>query len=784
MGGRHDATDIGITDVGDTDIDELLGWMTLEEKCAQLGGAWFSGLVAGGELSTDRMADVLAHGIGQVTRIAAESGQGPEATADWHNAIQRFLVEETRLGIPAIVHEEAVAGFCARAATQFPHAIGLASTWDPDLVEAVAGVAGRQLRSVGARLALAPVLDVARDPRWGRLEETYGEDPELAARMGVAFVRGMQAQGVACAAKHFLGYGVPDAGFNHGEVSIGPRRLRDVFAAPFRAAIAEAGLAGVMNAYNEVDGLPCAGSPEILTDLLRGELGFDGTVVADYFAVDRLQDFHRVARDREESARLALVAGLDVELPALDRYRTLPDQVRRGLIDEELIDRACRRVLRQKVELGLLDDPYVDADAAAASFDTAEDRALARRAAARSIVLLTNDGVLPLSPGRRIAVVGPSADDPRLLLGDYSFPAHLEIVAEMGALLPTHGGIGGELPPQNPTVTPRAALAARVELVDDVGSADVAVVCVGGRSGLTRQDTSGELRDASDLRLPADQLALVERVAASGTPTVVVVIGGRAHSLSEVVPLAGALVMAWLPGEEGGSGLADVLCGDVDAGGRLPVSLLRTVGQVGVHGGHHHGGGHSEFYGPYVDGPETPLFAFGHGLSYTTWSYEAVDVDAGTTLDDITVDVAVRNTGDRLGEEVVQVYARDEQASVGVPARRLVAFRRVTADPGQVVHLAFTIPAGRLGFHGADLRFRVEPGDVTILVGNHESSVTIGGEIVHPDPGAVPPATSAVAPADCGLASSGVGGPGRSGRGEAAWSSAASEPGDGDPGGQ
>ena len=720
------------------EVDELLARMTLEEKCAQLAGAWFSSLFVSGELEPERMQLQLGEGIGHITRIAAESACGPEMTAPWANEIQRFLVEETRLGIPAILHEEALAGLCGKDATQFPQSIGLASTWDPELVGAVASVAGRQMRAVGARMALAPILDVARDPRFGRLEETYGEDPELVSRLGVAYVRAMQAEGVVCAAKHFLAYSAPDAGFNHGGSSIGPRRLRDVFAAPFRAVIAEGGLGAVMNSYNEVDGLAVAGSPEFLTELLRDELGFDGTVVADYFAVDQLETFHKVARNCEESARLALCAGTDVELPAYDRYRTLPDQVRSGLLDEAVVDRACRRVLAQKVALGLFENPYVDAAAAPALFDTAEDRALARRAAARSIVLLTNDGTLPLRPGLRVAVVGPSADDPRRLLGDYHFPAHIELMAAGGTLVPMAGGTGHEIPPQIDTVTPVAALAERFELVAEPADADVAVVCVGGRSGLSMEDTSGEFRDASDLRLPADQLALIEQVAATGTPTVVVVIGGRAHSLSEVLPHAAALVMAWLPGEEGGAGLVDVLCGDVDAGGRLPVSLLRTVGQVGVHSGHHHGGGRSQIWGSYVDGPHTPLFAFGHGLSYTTWDYEQVTVTAGTTTDDMTVDVVLRNTGDRAGEEVVQVYVRDEVASVGVPARRLVAFRRVAAQPGEALDVRFTVPAGRLGFHGADLRFRVEPGEITFLVGDQEVPASLDGEVVHPDPNSIP----------------------------------------------
>ena len=709
-----------------TDIDELMARMTLEEKCAQLGCMWFSGLLVDGDLALDRLALAAADGIGQVGRIAIEAGSGPERVAELGNRVQRYFVEETRLGIPALIHEESTGGFCARQATQFPQGINLASTWDPALVERVAEVIGRQMRAVGARLTLAPVLDIARDARWGRLEETYGEDPELTSRMGVGYVRGVQSQGVAATAKHFLGYGAPEGGFNWGWSSIGPRHLRDVIAAPFRAVINEAGVGAVMPSYNEIDGLPLHGSPELLTELLRDELGFTGVTVADYFGVGSLEDFHHFATDEADAARLALLAGLDVELPSYWCYRNLPALVSSGAVPLEAVDASCRRVLAQKEQLGLFEQPYVDAAAAPAVFDTVEDRALARHAASASIVLLTNDGVLPLQAGTRIAVLGPSADDPRLLLGDYHFPAHLELQHEEAALSPV-GSEFAALPPQNPTPTPLQALRQRVEVVDEVEQADVAVVFVGGRSGLTRADTSGEFRDAADLRLAAEQLTLISETSARGLPVVVVVIGGRAHSLDEVVPHANALVLGWLPGEEGGNALADVLCGDVDASGRLPVSLLQTVGQVGVHSGAHHGGGRSMILNDYVDTPASPLFRFGHGLSYTTWERTDLAVEAGTTTGDLLVAVTVTNTGDRPGTDVVQLFFRDEVASVGLPAARLLAFQRVECIPGASARLTFRVPVGRLGFSGADLRYRVEPGAFTFTVGDLSETATLGG---------------------------------------------------------
>ena len=728
-----------------TDIDALMTRMTVEEKCAQLGCMWFSGLLVDDQVALDRLALAAAHGIGQVGRIAIEAGSGPERVAELGNEVQRYFVEETRLGIPAVIHEESTGGFCARQATQFPQGINLASTWDPTLVEEVATVIGRQMRAVGARLTLAPVLDIARDARWGRLEETYGEDPELASRMGVGYVRGVQSQGIVATAKHFLAYGAPEGGFNWGWSSMGPRHLRDVIAAPFRAVINEAGVGAVMPSYNEIDGLPLHGSVELLTGLLREELGFTGVTVADYFGVGSLQDFHHVADDEADAARLALLAGLDMELPSYWCYRQLPMLVDSGVVPLEAVDVSCRRVLAQKDELGLFDQPYVETSAAATLFDTLEDRALARRAASASIVLLSNDGVLPLAEGARVAVLGPSADDARLLLGDYHFPAHLELQQEERALSPV-GVDFSQLPPQNPTPTPLEALRQRVEIVDTVEQADIAVVFVGGRSGLTRADTSGEFRDAADLRLAPEQLDLISEVSARGVPVVVVVIGGRAHSLSDVTPLANALVLAWLPGEEGGNALADVLCGDVDASGRLPVTLLRAVGQVGVHSGAHQGGGRSMILDDYVDTPASPLFPFGHGLSYTTWTRSDLAVDAATTGDEIAVAVTVTNTGDRAGTDVVQVYFRDDVASVGLPASRLLGFQRVECAPGVSTRLTFRVSAGRLGFTGADLRYRVEPGAFTFTVGELSQTVAVSGPVSFPDRNALPAVRCDVAP--------------------------------------
>jgi beta-glucosidase len=744
--------------VTDARVDELLDRMTLEEKLAQLGCVWSTQLVVDDAFSPDAAAGLLAHGTGQITRIAASTGLRPGGVAALQNQVQEWLVHHTRLGIPAIVHEESTGGFCARDAVQFPQAIGLAATWDRDLLGRVADHVRTEMLAVGARQSLAPVLDIARDPRWGRVEETYGEDPVLAGELGTSYVRGLQGtlagvglrSGVVATGKHFLGYGLADGGLNHGPVQLGPRELREVFAEPFAAAIRDGDMASVMNSYSSVDGLPCAGSRLVLTELLRDELGFDGTVVADYFAVDLLRTHHRVAPTKGVAAAKALLAGMDVELPALDCFAELPALVEAGVLPPEVIDTAVRRVLRQKFDLGLFDDPYVDSDAAPAAFGTPAGRDLARRAAESSLVLLTNaDGALPLDPSRlgRVAVIGPAADDPRLLEGDYHYPAHLEIIyggasgGEGGELLPQAGGAFAPGPYLPDIVTPLAGLRAAllgidVEVVHEAGcavtghdrsgidaaaraaaDADVAVVCLGGRSGLTPECTVGEARDATDLDLTGVQLELLDAVAETGTPVIAVVVSGRVHTLDVVEERAAAVLVAWLPGIEGGTAIARVLLGEVAPSGRLPVSLPRAVGQVPIHYNHRAGGGRSQFWGDYSDSPSSPLHPFGFGLSTTTFSYEGLEVTEGSTTEPTVVEVTVTNTGPVEGGEVVQCYVHDETASVARPERQLVGFGRVELGPGESSAVSFTVHPSRLAFFDEDFRFVCEPGAFRVEVG-------------------------------------------------------------------
>jgi len=748
----------------DERVADLLGRMTLDEKIAQLGGV-FPRLFMEGDVFSEQLAErALGNGIGHVSYPSGVTALGPRELATLLNAAQRFLVERTRLGIPAVAHGESAGGYTGRGGTVFPQAIGLASTWHPELIEEMTRAIRRQLRAVGIRHTLSPVLDIARDGRWGRCEETYGEDPYLAGRIGIGYVRGMQdddlREGVAATGKHFLGYGASEGGMNWAPAHIPPRELREIYAAPFEAAIREAGLASIMNSYAEIDGVPLGASKEWLRDFLRGDLGFDGTVISDYFTVQTLETYHHIAADRAEAAARALEAGIDLEVPTLHYYRALTDALASGRIGVALIDESVARVLRQKFQLGLFEEPYVDAEAAPALLDTPADRALARRIAAESIVLLKNEGgLLPLSKETRsIAIIGPCADSVRLLQGDYHFPAHVEVMfgaisedgdAEAAGNIPSVAtnapGVAGPRVDLRAAFTPHVTVRQGVreaapgsevmyargcgitgddtsviaEAVKTAKAAEVAIVCMGTRSGLVEGATSGESSDRTDLALTSAQQLLVEEVVATGTPTVVVLINGGILAVPWIADHVPAIIEAWCPGEEGGHALADVIFGDVTPSGRLPVSLPRTTGQVPIYYNHKPSGGRSNWRGNYVDSPSTPLYAFGYGLSYTTFGYgelrlSATDVPAEGAVE---ISIDVTNTGERAGEEVVQLYVHDVIASTTRPVKQLAGFERVALEPGQGCTVTFTLDMSQLALYDPEMRLVVEPGTVEVMVG-------------------------------------------------------------------
>jgi beta-glucosidase len=720
-------------------VQALVAEMTIDEKLAQLGGYWVD---QGGDIvaplsderiTTTAYADATAHGLGHLTRVYGTRPVDPIERAEWLWGEQRRLKTETRLGIPALVHEECLTGFATWKAATFPTPLAWGASFDPEVVEAMALAIGRSMRDLGVHQGLAPVLDVVRDPRWGRVDECIAEDPYVVGTLGTAYVRGLQEAGVHATLKHFVGYSASQAGRNHAPVHLGPRELQDVFLPPFEMAVRDGGARSVMNAYVEIDGVPLASSPELLTDLLRRRWGFEGTVVSDYYAVDFLRSMHGVAGSAGEAAQLAVEAGIDIELPGADTYPHLAARLASGTLSEAVIDRAVARVLAQKEALGLLDadfdDPPMQVD-----LDGAEHRAVARRLAEESVVLLHNDGVLPLDPHARIAVIGPNADSPEALMGCYSFTNHV-IAHHPGTLL------GFDVPTVRDALTARLGDVAYVEgctvegtdasgiaaAVDAARAAGVVIVVVGDRAGGFGRGTVGEGNDADSLELPGLQRQLVEAIVGTGTPVVLVLLSGRPYALDWALDTAerpAAVLQAFFPGEEGGQAVAALLAGDATPSGRLPVSLPRSAGAQPYSYLHPVLGGDSGV--TTID--STPVRPFGFGLSYTTFRRDGltvqpldaaacdgpVEMQAG---DGFAVCARVTNTGDRRGADVVQIYAHRVVASVTLPVAQLIAYARVDLEPGETAEVRFSVPASRLAYSGRALRRSVEPGVVELRLG-------------------------------------------------------------------
>ncbi len=733
-------------------VRALHAQMTLDEKLAQIVGYWLdqNGVVApmqsemaAGQQDGGHLEDVTKNGLGQYTRVYGTRPVEPTERAAWLWAEQRRLKRETRLGIPALVHEECLTGLAAWKAAAFPTPLAWGATFDPDLVQEMAASIGESMRELGIHQGLAPVLDVIRDPRWGRVDECIAEDPYVVGVLGSSYVTGLQSAGVHATLKHFVGYSGSRAGRNHAPVSAGPREIADVFLPPFEMALFDGGARSVMNSYAEIDGVPLGSSEEYLTDLLRGRWGFDGVVVADYFAVAFLEVMHAIAADRGGAAAAALTAGIDVELPTGDAYLApLAERIRAGEFDEAFVDRAVLRALAQKEELGLLEpDAFEDEPPAHVDLDSPRHRDIARRIAEESIVLLSNDGILPLADAAaapsRVAVIGPNAHRAEALMGCYSFANH--VLAHhpefpIGFEIPTFLEAFESEAGQDTDVV--YAKGADVEGDDRTGfdeavaaaaGADVAIVVVGDQAGLFGRGTVGEGNDSETLELPGVQRELVDAVVATGTPVVMIALTGRPYAIGWALDgehRPAAVLQTFFPGEEGAAALSGVISGRVNPSGRMPVSLPRAAGAQPYTYLHPRLGGASDVTAT----DPTPVRPFGFGLSYSPVVYGDLVVDAEASAGAaFSAAVEVTNTGTRTVDDVVQLYGRDVVASVTRPLAQLLAFQRVTLEPGQSATVTFSVPTQRFAFSDRSMTRVVEPGDVEVWVGADAAATEAAG---------------------------------------------------------
>lgn len=750
-------------------VEDLLRRMTLEEKVAQMIGVWEKkGDIqdAKGNFSAAKATRAFPNGLGQITRpsdkrgvtisnnaagVAADAvNRTAQETADYINAAQRWAVEQTRLGIPMIMHEEALHGYVARGATSFPQSIALASSWDPALVERVFSVAAREMRARGANLALAPVVDVARDPRWGRIEETYGEDPHLVGEMGLAAIRGFQGTTLPLAPtkvmvtlKHMTGHGQPENGTNVGPANISERTLRENFFPPFERAVKELPVQAVMASYNEIDGIPSHANKWLLDDVLRREWGYKGSVVSDYFAIRELNTRHKLyGTDMAAAGRRALDAGVDMELPDAEGWSTLAQMVKSGQVPMAQVDNAVRRILAMKFQMGLFENPYADARAAEAKTATPDAIALAREAAVRSMVLLKNqNNLLPLDPARigRMLVVGTHARDTPI--GGYSdVPKHVVSVLE-GMQQAAQGRFSVDYAEGVRLTRSRQWAADKVELVPaaenaplieeavrKAAQADTILLVLGQNEQLSREAwADNHLGDRQKLDLIGEQNELARRLFATGKPVVVVLLNGGPLAATYLDATAPAILEGWYLGQETGHAVADVVLGRANPGGKLPVSVPRSEGQLPIFYNHKPTSRRG-----YLFDSTAPLYPFGYGLSYTSFTVGAPRLAKATIGRDETVRVSVdvANTGRRAGDEVVQLYVRDDEATVTRPVLELKHFQRVTLQPGERRTVNFDLKPNDLAFWNVDMHRIVEPGTFTLSAGNSSTQLKTATLIV------------------------------------------------------
>lgn len=745
----------------DPEITALIAEMTLEEKLAQLSCIWFQKanvLDKNGDFSPEKMKASYPHGVGcfarpqdtigmeapaeprdvnDATVVRRQSARTPSETVKLTNAVQKWMIEETRLGIPTLFHEEGLHGFQGRYATSFPQSIALASTFDPELIERVYAITAREIRVRGVHHVLSPVVDVALDPRWGRIEETYGEDPYLVSRMGVAAIKGFQGEGdviaddkVLTTLKHMTGHGQPEAGMNVGPAQLPERILREVFFPPFEAAIKEANAASVMASYNEIDGVPSHANSWLLNDILRGEWGFEGVVVADYFAINELQVRHRLVDSLPAAGELALRSGVDMELPDGVAFYEMQERIEAGDLDIAIIDQAVERVLRLKKRGGVMTDPYADGAEADALTGNAEARSVALEAAHKAAVLVKNDNnTLPLNTSqiRRVAVIGPNSDI--TVLGGYSdeprqtisildglrteFGSEVEIVHAKGVELTNNRSwwddeVSLADADNNRRMISQAVAAAR--------GADLIILAIGGDESTSREAWSEtHLGDRDDITLIGQQTDLVEALAQTNIPMVGVIISGRPLALTNVEDHFSAILYGWLLGQETGTAVADLLVGKVSPSGKMPVTVPRNVGQVPAFYYHKPTARRG-----YAFAQAAPLYPFGYGLSYSSFEISEPVLSATEIAPDgeTSVSVTVTNTGAVKADEVVQLYIRDTISSVTRPVMELKGFQRVSLDPGASQTVTLPITPEALRFYNLNMERVVEPGEFEIMVGS------------------------------------------------------------------
>ena len=741
----------------DKRVKDLLSRMTLEEKVGQLVClmGWDSYVRNGNKVAvSDKFRneiDSLHVGMYWAvfradpwTQKTLDNGLNPALAAEAANAMQRYAIEHSRLGIPIFLAEEAPHGHMAIGTTVFPTGLGMAATWDPQLMEQAGAVISKEIRLQGGHISYGPVLDLAREPRWSRVEETLGEDSYLSGEMGAAMVRGLGGGDLSlpystiATLKHFIAYGVSEGGQNGARSIVGPRELKQVFLEPFRRVI-NAGALSVMTAYNSLDGVPCTANKELLTDVLRGEWRFNrGIVVSDLFSIDGLKGTHHTAASSQDAAIQALLAGVDVDLGG-NCYAQLVEAIKSGKMSEEALNQAVKRVLRLKFEMGLFENPYVNAKTAQKEVHTAADVATARQAARESITLLKNDGTLPLSKDIKVAVVGPNADNVYNMLGDYTAPQ------ADGKVVTVYKGIKEMIGEASCVYAKGCAVRDTLDCdihaaVEAAMQADVVVAVVGGSSArdfkTSYEDTGaataeqtfisdmecGEGFDRATLDLLGRQMELLEALKKTGKPLVVVYIEGRPLNKNWADENANALLTTYYPGEQGGNAIADVLFGDYNPAGRLPVSVPRHVGQLPVYYNKPAPAAHD-----YVEMSAKPLYPFGYGLSYTTFEYSDLRIE-GTV-----VKFTVTNTGNRKGDEVVQLYLHQDLPSVVQPERQLKAFKRITLEPGETRHMTFVLGPETFSIVDDNMKRTVEPGSYHVLIGSSSTDIHFMGRITIPE---------------------------------------------------